>query len=416
VCLGVVASSLAAALLVWPFRWIAHLHLGPVQHALGLALLIALGGGLGFTVDRQRRDRELRRALMAAARDLGAAADETAARRALLERLRRLAPGAAFAVLDQAGGVLSAPVPTRRFSAPKGAEEPAQKLRPLQADGRTFGAVRWRQATNADGHARDEVAAAMIDLAAAAILRARLKAEKTEIENVARAEVFRTVMLDAVSHHFRSPLAGILGSVTTILDLPDAHDRGVRSELLLIIKEESNRLARYVENFLSVARLEAGSLEVNRSDVDLASLIDDVWDKLADVGGARRYFQVDLEVDSVCTDPSLLAQIFGNVLENAIKYSPEESLIEVCAHRMEDTLLIEVYDQGRGASETILTRMFDRFYRGGATAESPGIGLGLYITRSLIEMLGGDVSARNRTDGHAGLVIAIRLPLEPVTA
>jgi two-component system sensor histidine kinase KdpD len=410
----VVVGGLVAVLLVWPFASVEHLHLTGVQHALGLGLLIALGGGLGFSVDRLRRERAFRKALVTAARDLGAAGDESAARRTLLESLRRLASRAEFEVVDEAGVNLSARAPKRRFSAQKRAEEPTQKLRPLQVDGRNFGYVRWLPGSNEGGPARDKIAASIIDLGASAILRIRLKAEKAQIENVARAELFRAVMLDAVSHHFRSPLAGILGSVTTILDLPEPHDRSVRSELLLIIKEESNRLVRYVENFLSVARLEAGSLEVNRSDVDLGSLIDDVWDKLADVGGARRYFQVDVEVESVRTDPSLLAQIFSNVLENAIKYSPEESLIEVRARRMDDKLLIEVSDQGRGASETILTRMFERFYRGGVTAESPGIGLGLYITRSLIEMLGGDVSARNRTDEHAGLVIAIHLPLEPV--
>jgi two-component system sensor histidine kinase KdpD len=121
--------------------------------------------------------------------------------------------------------------------------------------------------------------------------------------------------------------------------------------------------------------------------------------------------QVDLEADTARSDSSLLTQVFSNVLENAIKYSPEESLIEVRTRKLDSKLLIEISDQGRGASETIQKRMFERFYRGALGTEGPGIGLGLYITRSMIEKLDGTVSAKNRSDGQSGLVISILLPL-----
>jgi two-component system sensor histidine kinase KdpD len=226
---------------------------------------------------------------------------------------------------------------------------------------------------------------------------------------VVRAEQLRTVLLDAVSHHFRSPLAGILGSVTTVLAMPEPHDRAARKELLLIAKEQANRLGRYVENFLSVARLEAGSLEVNLSPVNLERLLYDVWETYSELGGARRYFQLDLEIETVLSDRTLLAQALGNVLENAIKYSPEGSLVEVRAETADGVLAIQVADQGSGAPEKSLQRMFDRFYRGAAA--TPGMGLGLYVTRSLVERLGGEIAAFNRPKGERGLVVAIHLPL-----
>src|SRR5687768_17167022 len=148
--------------------------------------------------------------------------------------------------------------------------DPRWRVHPLSADGREVGAVRWRF-PGADTAGLDEIAKAVIDLAASAIVRARLNAEKAEMEYVAQTEQLRLVLLDAVSHHFRSPLAGILGSVTSILGLPD-QNMAARRELLLIIKDQTNRLSRYVDNFLSVARLETGAIVPNPADIALEAL------------------------------------------------------------------------------------------------------------------------------------------------
>jgi two-component system sensor histidine kinase KdpD len=292
------------------------------------------------------------------------------------------------------------------------ADSNAWTVRPLEADGRPLGCVRWILTGVAPrAESVEQTAGLLIDAGAAAIAHARLKAEKVELETVAKAEQLRIVLLDAVSHHFRSPLAGILGSVTSILNLPEPRDRSVQQEFLLIIKQQANRLSRYVDNFLSLARLESDALEVNPSEFNLESLIYDAWDALGEVGGARRYFQVDLETDTIRSDPSLLTQVFSNVLENAIKYSTDESLVEVRGRCRGDKLLIEVHDQGCGAPEKSLKRMFDRFYRS-PNVKTPGVGLGLYLAKSLVEMLGGKISASNRADGETGLVVSIRLPIE----
>ncbi|CAN7448626.1 ATP-binding protein [Phenylobacterium sp. LjRoot164] len=225
----------------------------------------------------------------------------------------------------------------------------------------------------------------------------------------ARTEQLRTILLDAVSHHFRSPLAGILGSATSILNLPEQHDREARRELLLIIKEQANRLNRYVENFLSVARLESGAIDVNPTEVALEPLLYDVWETFGEAGGARRFLHVEVGEASVTADPALLAQVIGNILENAIKFSAEGSMVGVRARREGEAVILEFTDQGCGVAPGAEDRIFGRFFRGQGTA-APGLGLGLYITRSLVEMLGGSVRAQNRSDGEGGLVISVSLP------
>ena len=109
-------------------------------------------------------------------------------------------------------------------------------------------------------------------------------------------------------------------------------------------------------------------------------------------------------------DPALLKQVFGNVLENAIKYSAEGSVVDVFTRRAGELLIVEVTDNGCGVSPASLKHIFDRFYRAQG-AKVPGLGLGLYITRSLVEMLGGSVEAHNRADGETGVIVSIALPL-----
>lgn len=376
--------------------------------AFGVIAFAAFGWGVGTLSDRLLHERRTLETLAAAGRDLTSNTDEGAVRQVLLDSLAKIAPRSRVQIADEAGASLSAG-PASDAAWPS--TDPRWRTRGLTADGRDVGLVRWRfPGSDKETQSSDEVAASLIDLGASAIVRARLNLEKDDMEFVARTEHLRTILLDAVSHHFRSPLAGILGSVTGILNLPDQHDGAVRRELLLIIKEQTNRLSRYVDNFLSVARLESGSVDVNPAEVNLEPLIYDVWETFGEAGGARRFLQARIDPRPIRSDPNLLAQILGNVLENAIKYSPEESVVDVRTWQDGDRLFLQVTDQGPGVPEAGQARIFERFYRS-QTAKAPGLGLGLYITRSLIVMLGGDVEARNRTDGASGLIISMTLPL-----
>jgi two-component system sensor histidine kinase KdpD len=380
---------------------------------LTLIVFSALGWGVGALADQLQRKRKALDVLVGASREISTTTDEAVIHQVLFDSLMRLTDRSWVETSDDSGAIrLTSPAANAPAAAPDGDERrDAGRSRPLAADGRTVGLVRWRYlGLKTEIDIADEIAASLVDLGASAIVRARLSVEKSEMEFVARSEHLRTILLDAVSHHFRSPLAGILGSVTGVLNLPDQHDREVRRELLLIIKEQANRLSRYVDNFLSVARLESGSIEVNLADVHLEPLIYDVWETFGEAGGARRFLQVQVDPNPIRADPSLLAQVLGNVLENAIKFSPEESIVDVRSRRDGDKLVLEVTDQGVGVQAGAEDHIFRRFFRSPG-AKAPGLGLGLYITRSLIEMQGGSVEARNRGDREAGLRVSLSLPV-----
>ena len=382
---------------------------GLAQIVFGIVVFGALGWGVGRLADRVQDEREALETLVNVGRDLSAGVDEASIRQVLFDSLAKIAPRGRVELTDDAGGVSLSAAPA---TSPPWSETDARwKTKRLAADGRDVGAVRWHfPGLEKDIRNADEIANSLIDLGAAAIVRARLNRERGDMELVARTEHLRTILLDAVSHHFRSPLAGILGSVTSILNLPDKHDSAMRRELLLIIKEQANRLSRYVDNFLSVARLESGSIDINLADVSVEPLIYDVWESFGEAGGARRFLQVMVDPAPIRTDESLLGQVLGNVLENAIKYSPEGSLVNVRGRVEGDRMILDVADEGPGVPGPSAGRIFDRFFRSQAT-DKPGLGLGLYITRSLVTMLGGAVEARNRPAGETGLVITLTLPL-----
>jgi two-component system sensor histidine kinase KdpD len=391
--------------------------MGSSAAVMNLVVFAAVGWSVGTLADRLQRKRSALEVVVTASREISTTTDEAVIHRALFDSLSKLADRSWIETSDDSGAIRLTSPAEGAPPAPADGEDVAEgwRTRPLIADGRTVGAVRWRYlGLETDVEIADEIAASLVDLGASAIVRARLSVEKSEMEFIARSEHLRTILLDAVSHHFRSPLAGILGSVTSVLNLPDQHDREVRRELLLIIKEQANRLSRYVDNFLSVARLESGSIEVNLADVLVEPLIYDVWESFGEAGGARRFLQVKVDPRPIRADPSLLAQVLGNVLENAIKFSPEESIVDVRSRREGDKLLLEVTDQGVGIQAGSEDHIFRRFFRSPG-AKAPGLGLGLYITRSLIEMQGGAVVASNRDDGVMGLKVTLALPA-PVMA
>jgi signal transduction histidine kinase len=377
--------------------------------AMQIAVFAGVGWGVGRLGDELRRQSDRLKGLVNATRDLSLGADEAVIREILLDRLSKIANLSHAELRDESGEIKGARGSVK--GTPASGPAAAWRTRRLVADGRDVGEARWLPEADGDSAVVDSLACSLVDLGAAAIVRSRLSAEKAEMEFITRTEHLRTILLDAVSHHFRSPLAGIIGSVTSVLSLPEQHDRDVRRELLLIIKEQANRLNRYVDNFLSVARLESGSIDVKPQLISLEALVYDVWESFGEAGGARRFLRVTLDEKPVRADEALMTQILGNLLENAIKFSSEGSVIDVIGKWQDDELRIEVIDEGCGVPETSLGRMFDRFYRSPG-AKSPGLGLGLYITRSLAEMLGGRVEGRNRVDGQSGFVVTLHLPIQ----
>jgi two-component system sensor histidine kinase KdpD len=416
----VIATSVLAGSVVGPrfglfagfTAWAAIGRLSPQQNlfetALGMATVGAIGWGSGLLAEGRRQAQKALDTLIVAGRELSAVSGEADIRRGLVESLALLSPRSRVQLSDGRSPEIS--------HQPSGggdwsASDPRWRTRVLAVGDREVGLVRWWfPGSGRQWDALNVVAMSLADLAASAIVRERANVERDDLELVARTEHLRTILLDAVAHHLRSPLAGVLGSVTSILNLPPDHDPTVTRELLFIIKDQANRLSRYVDKFLSVARLESGAMEVSAREVHLEAFIYDLWETFGETGGARRFLTADIGPSTILTDPNLLTQAVGNVLENAIKYSPEETIVDVRAFTLEGNCVIEVRDEGAGIPEERMSRIFERFYRY-HSERAPGLGLGLYITKSIVELLGGRVEARNR-EGCPGLLVTIAIPLQ----
>jgi two-component system sensor histidine kinase KdpD len=293
------------------------------------------------------------------------------------------------------------------------------RARFLQVDDRRLGRALWRApaARGAPGAPPDtpeldKFVAVLVDLGAAAIARARVSRERSEVEAMRRTESLRTALLSSMSHDFRTPIAAVLASASSLLEYGDRFAPEVREDLLRNIQEEAERLNRFVVNLLNMTRIESGVLEIQRSTFPVGEAIAGVRRRLGKRYGAERLVAevADAELE-VRADLLLLEQSLENIADNALKLSPEEARVTITADRIGDHVTVSVSDHGDGVPAADLPRLFHKFYRASnARAAARGTGLGLAIARGLIEAMDGAVEARARPDGRSGLVVLISLP------
>jgi two-component system sensor histidine kinase KdpD len=230
-----------------------------------------------------------------------------------------------------------------------------------------------------------------------------LRVRRGEIEAV------RSALLSTVSHDLRTPLAAITGAATTLRDASAALTAEQRRELLDAICEEAERLERLVSNLLEMTRVEAGALQVRRDWVPLEEVIGSALARVE-----RQLVQREVTTDLppalplVSVDPVLLEHLFVNLLENAAKYTPAGTPIEIRARVSHGAVEVDVADRGAGVPEGGAERLFEKFTRG-AHPGVPGAGLGLAICRGIVQAHGGSLTAQNRPGG--GALFRLRLPL-----
>jgi two-component system sensor histidine kinase KdpD len=245
---------------------------------------------------------------------------------------------------------------------------------------------------------------------ALAIERARL-AEETQRANVqAETERMRSAILSSVSHDLRTPLAAITGSASSLLEGGERLDASSRRELVRAIHEEAYRLDRLLKNLLDITRLEAGALPLQKDWHPLEEIVGSALTRLEsrlDVHRVQTTFPPDLPL--LRLDGVLMEQVVINLLENALKYAPPESAIELSARQTNGSVLFEIADRGPGLAPGDEQRVFEKFYRA-ASAREGGVGLGLTICRGIIDAHGGRIWAENRPGG--GAVFRFALPLE----
>ncbi|MFJ5699413.1 sensor histidine kinase [Arthrobacter sp. NPDC093139] len=218
-------------------------------------------------------------------------------------------------------------------------------------------------------------------------------------------------LISNVSHEFRSPLMSVLGNVDLVLDEADALSPAA-VQRLEVVQRNAERLLSLVSDLLVSA---SAVLAVHARRTDLASLIDTT------VGSAQTQADashVSLSVDAPAplwahADPLRISQALDNLVSNAIKYSPDGGAVTVRARTVDDWVQLQVQDTGMGISEDETSRIFTRFFRSQAArqAEIPGVGLGLSITKTIVERHGGAITCESKPG--AGTTFTMTLPREP---
>jgi two-component system sensor histidine kinase KdpD len=258
---------------------------------------------------------------------------------------------------------------------------------------------------------------ALCDQAAVAIERISLAKGLDEARVLAETERLRGALLTSISHDLRTPLASILGTVSSLRSFPEKYSKADREELLATLQEEAERLNRFVANLLDMTRLESGAIELKLELIDVAEIAGSALQRAGNVlAGHRVEVNIESGLPMLRLDVVLFEQVLFNLLDNAAKYSPSGTLIEIRATRDGELVEIEVVDEGPGIPPADFERIFDKFYRVQAQdRKRAGTGLGLAICRGFVEALGGWIIARNRRD-RSGAVLTIRMPVVPEIA
>jgi two-component system sensor histidine kinase KdpD len=245
-------------------------------------------------------------------------------------------------------------------------------------------------------------------------LRIRQQAQDmAQARVLAETERLRTALLSSVSHDLRTPLASIIGSASSLLSYGAGYDQAAQTELLQTIREEAERLDRYVGNLLSMTRLESGALELRRDWADAGDLVASALAELAPrLSGHTVVVGAEPHVPLVMVDFVLIEQVLVNLLDNAAKYAPPGTTIRVSIGSAAGMVQIAVADEGGGVPPEELERVFDKFYRvGRGDSQAESTGLGLSICRGIVEAHGGRVYAHLKDDG-SGTVFTVELPVE----
>jgi signal transduction histidine kinase len=229
-------------------------------------------------------------------------------------------------------------------------------------------------------------------------------------DELERSDKQRRNLLADIAHELRTPITILRGRLEGILDgvypPDDAH--------IAPALEETYLLERLVEDLRLLALAEANQLRFEMKPIKLDELADTIlglFSAQADEKKVELHLEAEPDLPEVMVDPQRFQQVIGNLIDNALRYTPESSSIELRIKRIDHTIELTVSDEGQGIPEEELAHVFDRFWRGekSRARSTGGAGLGLSIARQLVEAQGGKIGARNRT--HRGFEVYITLPI-----
>jgi two-component system sensor histidine kinase KdpD len=225
-------------------------------------------------------------------------------------------------------------------------------------------------------------------------------------------ERLQSALLNSISHDLRTPLVTVTGALSTLDEDEALLDVVTRRNIVRTAREESERLNRLVENLLNMSRIEAGALHVTRQSGDVEDAIGSALEQL---GRRLQDRAVSIAIPDklplLPMDFVLIVQALVNIVDNALKYSPADTPVEICARRIETEVQIQVMDRGIGVPPDDLEHIFDKFYRVHRPDSVTGTGLGLAIAKGIVEAHGGRIWAESCPEG--GTIITLTLPTEP---
>ena len=283
---------------------------------------------------------------------------------------------------------------------------------PLQTSGSLLGVLGVRLKNDADYRSTQirRLLDAFATQTGMALERIQLSRQAEQAQILQARENLERALLNSISHDLRTPLVSITGALDTLREKVHTLADESRMELLATAWEEAERLNRFVGNLLDMTRLEAGALRLNKELCDVQDLAGCALAALERRIGRRRVdIRLPPDLPLVRMDMVLMTQVLVNLLDNALKYSPPESGIEISARVEDGRLGIEVADRGPGIPKQDLKRVFDKFYRIPIPEGARGTGLGLSICKGIVEAHGGTIRAENQSGG--GLRVIVTLPV-----
>lgn len=245
---------------------------------------------------------------------------------------------------------------------------------------------------------------------------AKLREKEARTRALEESEKLHQAIFSSISHELKTPLTTIIGSATLLGDGSTTSPE-TQKQVALGIVQESQRLNRVIENLLDMSRLNSGKLKLNRDWHDLGDLIASSIHKVSALASHHQIIvDVPDDIPLVRLDFTLMETALSNIILNAIKYSPQSSIIKIAANSDRHSIYIHVEDAGPGIPKSDLPRIFEKFYRVPGTP-SGGMGLGLSIASSIIEAHDGAISVTNLPHrGGARFSVSLSLEEPPIRA
>jgi signal transduction histidine kinase len=287
----------------------------------------------------------------------------------------------------------------------------SELVTPLLLGARTIGMLSLSR-DRPDAFSEDEIELVSLlgRLVATAVQNIRAyEAERRRVEELARLSQLRADFVSLVSHELRSPMAAVIGAARTLQDRWRMLSADQRESFLALIGDETSRLAELVGDVLDTSRIEAGTFSYRFEEVDLARLVDEAVEA---VELAQQEVAVTASVrgrlPAIRGDRARLRQVLGNLIENAVKYSPENGEVRVSAAAGNGAVQIDVRDSGPGIPRDQQARIFEKFGRVNVPgASKPGTGLGLFIARSIAEAHGGSLDVASGLEPGATFTLTL---------